>query len=169
MKRGVFLLLISVLLLLCGCSFEKATIKEPVRFYYQRSSFAYHTEESVIHPETREAAGHTEDLSYLLSNYLIGPTEEGLVSPFPYRTKLISLQQTDTDIRIELSDTVHSMTDAQFSLACACISLTCMELTGAESVTVVSGNQTLSTTREQLLLFDESTIGYGNDLQNEIQ
>lgn len=169
MKQRVSLLLLSVMLLLCGCSLEKAAIKEPVQFYYQRGSFAYHTGESVIHPETREAAGHTQDLPYLLSNYLMGPTEEGLVSPFPYRTKLVSLQQEENSIRIELSDTVHSMTDAQFSLACACISLTCMELTDAQSVTVVSGNQSLSTTREQLLLFDESTIGYGNDLQNDIQ
>lgn len=160
-----FLLLLS----LFGCALEKPNIKEPVKFYYQRSSFAYHTEESVIHAENREAAGHAADLAYLLSSYLIGPTEEGLISPFPAGTKLVSLQQQEHTILIELSDAVHTLSDSQFSLACACISLTCMELTDAQTVTVFNGNQTLSTSREQLLLFDESTVGFGNDLQAELQ
>lgn len=166
MKRILCVLLNLVFLLaFAGCTLEESSIKEPVRFFYQRSEFAYHTEDSVIRAEIREAAGHAKDLPYLLSNYLLGPTEDGLILPFPSGTKLISVQQEENTVTVVLSDTLRSLSDSQFSLACACISLTCMELTNAQTVTVINGDQTLSTTRDQLLLFDESTVGYGDALE----
>ena len=44
--------------------------------------------------------------------------------------------------------------DAEFSLACACLTMTCLEFTDAESVTVISGSRSV-TMDESLLTFSD--------------
>ena len=46
------------------------------------------------------------------------------------------------------------MTDAAFSLACACLTKTCMELTQASSVTVISGTRMVTMGPDNLILTD---------------
>lgn len=157
MKRLVSLLV--VLLILTGCGFSQTSVKEPVTFYYPRAAFAYQTENGVIGKEVREASGHVDDLSLLLSLYFSGPTDSGLLSPFPAGTKVIQITETEGTLTLQLTDTAQTLTDAQFSLACACLSLTAIGITGEDSVCITSGNRTLTTTPETLLLFDESILG----------
>lgn len=154
-KRFAVLLLTLFLTVSAGCSFASSHMIEPVNFYYRRTQFLYGSSDSVIGSESREASGHTEDLNYLLSLYLAGPVEEGLISPFSRGTLLLSVVQWNDSVTIEVSDTGRFLSDANFSLACACISKTCMELTGAESVTVISGSRSLTTTPNNILLADE--------------
>ncbi len=56
-------------------------MKNPVTFYYPRREYQYGAEDGVISSEQREASGHADDLHYLLSLYLIGPSSDELVSP----------------------------------------------------------------------------------------
>lgn len=155
MKRLCALLLIGCLLL-SGCSGFAERIKEPVTFYYLRSEYLYFIEDGVIASEQREASGHRDDLSYLLSLYLMGPSEESLVSPLPKSIRILKTEQSDTGIVLQLSDTSNTMDDIAFSLAGACLALTCFDLTDADTVSITSGERTLTLGRDTLLLYDSS-------------
>lgn len=153
MKRIIlFFLLLS--LCLSGCSSLGERIKEPVTFYYPRSEYSYFSPDGVIVSEEREASGHKDDLNYLLALYLMGPTTEGLVSSFPPTTKIFSLSATKKEITIQITNYDSTMSDVNFSLACACVSMTCFELSDCELVTVKSGNRSVSIARNSTTLSD---------------
>lgn len=153
--------LITVILFLCmllpGCGTSSEHIKEPVTFYYLQSEYSYGTENGVIAAEEREASGHRRDLNYLLALYMMGPSSENLTSPVPRGTKILSVEQTGTDVQLYLSDTADTLTDAEFSLACACLTLTCLDLSSAEEITVTCGSRSVTMNYENLILFDSST------------
>lgn len=153
MKRslGVCLLLC---LFLCGCGMER--MKEPVTFYYLKSNYEYFSCNGVIDREEREAAGHREDLSYLLALYLMGPTEEELRSPLPRGVWILAAAQEARQITIQLSDTLENMSDLDYSLACACLSMTCLDMTDAERVTIISGDRSVTMGWDTLTLYDGS-------------
>lgn len=152
MKR-IFCLILVVCLFLSGCSSFGERIKEPVTFYYLCSQY----QEDlccVISSEEWEASGHRNDLSFLLHLYLMGPSSDGLDSPLPYGTQILSVEQKDSRILLELTDTVQSLSDVEFTLACACLTLTCLDLTDAAEVTIQSGNRTTTMNRSSLSLYD---------------
>lgn len=153
MKKLVCLLLcLTLLAALCAC----AVVPESgVTFYYPRTSYIYNREDGVIAAETREASGHLTDVQYLLSLYLGGPMDPELREAFPQGTALLSVALEDALLRVELSDTADTLTDAQYSLACTCLTLTCRELFGAESVTVVSGTRSVTLSGDEVLLYEE--------------
>lgn len=164
MKRcGMLILAIS--LFFSGCGFFTEHIKEPVTFYYLKSEIQYFSNEPVIASEEREASGHRHDLSYLMALYLMGPTEEELVSPIPRGTRIFKALQTEEGISLHISDTAATMDDISFSLACTCLSLTCLELTDAPAVTITSGERVITMSRETLTLYDGSTDAAGEDTQ----
>ena len=113
--------------------------------------------DSVIVAEEREAYGHGRDLSYLLAFYLMGPMKEGLVCPLPEGTGIVSVEQASSGISLVLTDTLETLSDADYSLACACLTLTCLNITGGEKVTITSGSRSVTMTRNTLTLFDGGT------------
>ncbi len=156
MKRFCCLLL-CLSLLLTGCGFFGERIKEPVTFYYLRDEYQFGSGGGVIGSEIREASGHRDSLSYLLALYLIGPSDEELHSPIPRGINIFSAELVENTVKLKLSDTSASLTDAGFSLACACLTLTCLDLTGAEEVTITSGSRSVTMSRDNLTLFDSTT------------
>ena len=144
------LLLLLLLALLPGCS-ERS--KEPVTFYYLRQNYQENMD-TLIASEVREVSGHRDDLKYLLSFYLMGPADKELCSPLPRGAVLYQLEQTDTELTITLSDTSSTLSDGEFTLASACLSLTCMDLLPLESVTVASGSRNRTIRRSDLILTD---------------
>lgn len=153
MKR-FFCIAMTLLLLLAGCASQG--YRDPVTFYYPRSQYQYGGDQSVIAREDREASGHRWDLEYLMALYLMGPSEEELRSPLPRGTQMLRVERKGSAITLTLSEVPSSMTDAAFSLACACLTRTCMSLTKTDSVTVVSGNRSITMTTENLILVDSS-------------
>ena len=155
MKKMLCTALVIVLLvsLLPGCGQK---IKEPVTFYYLITNY----QENMVSPiagEEREVAGYRDNLKYLLTFYLMGPISQELSSPLPRGTQLCSIGQDGANLTIEISDTASALNDSRFSLACACLSMTCMGLTQAEEVTVVSGSRSLTLSQSNLLLTDTVT------------
>ena len=155
MKKILCAALAAVLLisLLPGCGQK---MKEPVTFYYQVTDYQG-TMACPIAGEEREVAGYRDNLKYLLSFYLMGPISKDLVSPLPRGTLVYNITQEDTELTIELSNTSALLTDSEFSLACACLSMTCMGLANVENVTIVSGSRSLTISRDNLLLNDTVT------------
>lgn len=164
MKR-LLCLILPLCLALAGCELAGERIKEPVTFYYLRAEYSYGTGESVIVSEDREASGHRSDLSYLLALYLVGPSAETLVSPLPQGTRILSVARTETEIQLELSDLTDVLTDAEFSLACACLTLTCLELTGATQVSITSGARAITMSKDSLALIDSSVTAATEETQ----
>lgn len=146
MKRTVCLIALFAVLL-SGCS----GMKEPVTFYYVSEDYREDMSQ-VITKEQREAAGHLSDLAYLLAMYSLGPGTEGMVSPLPKGTQIIPTEHTEAGIVLSLSTNAQNLSDADFTLAAACLGLTCMELTDAPSVTLTCGERSITVTPENLLL-----------------
>lgn len=153
MKRLLSLLILSALLF-SGCSGQSQHMKEPVTFYYLRSQFEYGSTQSIMGGEEWESSGHRNDLRYLMALYLIGPSSEELRSPLPLGTRILSAEQEGSSVTLTLSEMPAAMTDAAFSLACSCLTRTCMGLTQADSVSVVSGTRTVTMGADNLILTD---------------
>ena len=156
MKR-LFCLILAWCLLLSGCTLTGEHIKEPVTFYYVRSEYPFTAKDPILASEEREASGHRDDLTYLLALYLIGPTDEELVSPIPKGTRIYSAEVKDGTVYLNMSDTDSTLTDSGFTIACACLSLTCIDLTGAQAVTITSGGREVTMTADSLMLYDIPT------------
>ncbi len=133
--------------------------QDTVNFYYVRSDFSYGSPDGVIGAEARNVGDHEGDLDYLLALYLGGPLDSQLVSPFPNRTtpRLLSVKVKGNILHINLSDLSTVMTDGKFTLACACLSKTCLELANVQAVEITSGNRSLRLTPANLVFYDEST------------
>lgn len=153
MRSVILLGLLLSAIFLPGCSSAEP---KGSSFYYCRklSDYRYFEEQGVIRAESRDLTGHKNDLRYMVSLYLAGPMEEDLVSPFTNATMLISAELTDNKVYIELSGHNKILTDSEFSLACACMTLTCMDYTSCESVTVVSGGRSVTMDASSILLYD---------------
>ena len=151
MKRSICMILI-LSMLLSGCGFFGERIKTPVTFYYLCDNY----EEElccVIVSEEREASGHVGDLPYLLALYLMGPTsEETLSSPYP--DLMLTAQQSGSHIDLELKNLPETVSEIDFSLICACLALTSLDITGAEDVTISCGDRIRTLDRDALTLYD---------------
>ena len=160
MKRLLCLLLIAAAMLsLAGCGTSPAD--DSVTFFYARpmADYRYGEPDGVIASEYRDAAGHMDDLEYLLSLYLHGPVDESLISPFPAGTQLEQLSWKESILTIQLSSGLSSLQGSDLTLACTCIAKTCFELTEATVVIVTthgSDSVSLRFTRDSLLLSDGS-------------
>lgn len=152
MKRLVCSVLF-VCLLLTGCSASGEWLKEPVTFYYVRENYEKDMEQVVV-PEVREAAGHREDLSYLLALYSMGPSQEDLQMLFPRNTTILPTERTQLSVELTLSENTQTMTDVDFTLASACLAMTCMELIDVQQVTVVSGDRNITIREDNLMLYN---------------
>ena len=157
MKRLIaFLLILSLCLSLAACADPHA-----ITFYYARekTEYQYGAADGVMVGESREAAGHVDDLRYLLILYLHGPVSENLRSPFPAGTDLVELTQEGDSLTIRLSSIVSVLEGTDLTLACACLARTCFDLTDVRTVTILAkGLETVSMTmeRDDLLLTDDS-------------
>ena len=151
MKRLISLVL--ALLLLSGCGIIGERIKDPVTFYYIRADYQKDMGEVIV-SEIREASGHKYDLPYLLALYSMGPASDDLQAPFPANIQILPTEHTDAGIVLSLSDTLENMTDAEYTLGSACLALTCMELTNASQITVVSGGRSITINRDNFVTFE---------------
>lgn len=140
MKRLISVILI-LALCLSGCDFGRDRMKEPVSFYYLREhsgsdDYDVFFTEGAIGAETREAAGHRNDLNYLLALYLQGPMDAQFESPFPVGSKIEDIQNENGELTIVMNTISSRFNDMELTIACACLAKTCMGLTDADVVTV---------------------------------
>ena len=154
MKRLLCFLFALMLLFLCGCTGSAG--EDPAVFYYCRTEYSFGSDSAVIAAEERDITGHEGDLQYLLSLYLVGPLDEELESPFPSRTKVLSVLQENDTILLEITDCSNLLSDVHFSLGCACLAMTTLDLTHAAQVTIISGEETVTLNPDSLLLYDNA-------------
>ncbi len=166
MKRFLCLLLSTLLLgSILGCHYnENGDILEPVEFCYLRNNdqFLYGTQSGVFGTEIREAAGHRDDVNYLLSMYMRGPQSSHLRSPFPTGCRLRDIRYNGSTICLVLTGELLTLTNTDLTLACAALSLTCLGLSDVTAVRIESvlDGKTFSITldADSLLLAEENTM-----------
>lgn len=158
MKRIIALTLwVAAMFCLFGCAAKIDEPAEPVRFFYPRptDSISFVQKDGAITHETRESAGHVGDHAYLLNLYLLGPSAEGLRNPFPSGTKLMFFEVRNGIAEVVLSEPFARLSGMDLTAACACLSLTVQELTGAQTVSIgVAGQQLDGQTRITMRLED---------------
>jgi hypothetical protein len=96
------------------------------------------TPESLIVPEPRESSGFENKPDKLIDLYLRGPVDSRFVTPFPKDTILISSHRVYDILYLRLSNRISRLSGIDLFIACACLTLTAAEITGAKEVVISS-------------------------------
>ena len=166
MKR--FLILVLVALMLTGCAFSGNRMNDPVTFYYLRiasddATYDAYYADGIIGSEEREASGYRGNLRNLLTFYFRGPLDPNLTSPFPTGCRILDVSQKSSRLIIQLNPILAEKTEVEITAACACLAMTCMELTDVDTVQIEAKNAedkvlfSRTITGENLFLNDEYT------------
>ncbi len=155
MKRLLILCCIGCLLL-CGCQLESREDREPVLFYYRQAEFVLGEDNGSIAAEERDGTGHITDMNYLLRLYLAGPLSEELICPFPSDVQLSSIRTGQGKVTVTLTGSPEHLPEAQKTLACACLTLTCLDIFEEETVMILWGEEIITMDESCLTLFDSS-------------
>lgn len=143
------------LLLLSGCGRSGKPLFDPVYFYYPRVEYEYGYSDGVITWEAMDGTGYMEDYQYLLGEFFSGPVDEGYYNPFPEGTELLNAWVEEDIFFLELSQEALALPEHQFNLGCACLSMTCFELTPVRAVSFRCGEKSLTIPRGEYLLMDD--------------
>ena len=168
MKYRIIVIIV-LLLFLAGCSAENNRYDTPVTFYYVQNEITFGSDSAVIKATQREAKGHREDYSYLISQYLNGPITYDCVSPFPAGTTLKELHWDHNRAQIVLSPEITTLSGVDLILACGCLTKTVSELIGVNTVQIrsssglINGEEILSFDADSFLYLDQATPDYKYD------
>lgn len=162
-RRIMALFLLVPLILLTGCHVEMQNESgESVRFYYLVTDARLETGEGPADWELFDIQGHETDYEWILANYFAGPSTEGLTAPFPKTTSLISVEVLDGVAYVNASKELAQLTGIDVTIACSCITMTCLQLEGIESVVIradgwdLNGRHMVSMNADSLILEDGS-------------
>jgi len=163
MKRLLsFVLCVSLLIVLAGCSSVQSNRDTDVHFYYLQTEALYHGQDGVITAVRQDNLSRTSDIYYLLAFYLNGPADSRYRSPFPVATKIISVKEENGIVTVITNPKFASLNGLDLTNACACLALTCMNLLDAQQVSIqyLEGDeliQIMDLSLEDILLTDQLT------------
>ena len=152
MKRPVSLLLSMVLLLsLAGCAYVAAKAQEGESYsvYYEEKDLGGAGGGDAVRAESVSLPG-AEDMTTqqlaeaLLSRLLSGPSDDGLKSPVPANTQLLSCSLRDTHALVDLSGSYGTLSGVGLTMADYCIALTLTQLKEIHTVSVTVRGQELA-------------------------
>jgi hypothetical protein len=154
-----FLCLLFALVLLSGCVQEPK--KTEAVFYYPREVYFYNRDDAVVAKEFRDKGGSTS-VSYLLDIYLQGPLSDNLQNPFPQNLRLFSVHTDGKTIYMTVTDELATLSGASLILACSCLGMTAMELTGCSSAEIRC--ESLLLDGRKAIFINENTILYSDSM-----
>ena len=163
-KILIVVLAVAMLLPIFGCAEEEPEIVVPVTYYYRRAVISFESKTGIVAPEARESQGHENDLTYLLNQYFNGPNDKDLHRTFPLGTQLVSISVSPQHTLITVSGHLASLKGIDLTIACTCITMTVMELTGTQKVEIKADRALLNDAEsiimdlDSLLMLDESAI-----------
>lgn len=94
----------------------------------------------------------------LFSALMNGPTQKGLVSPFPQGVTLVSWELSDGLLTLNLSEQYGGLADVSLTLADYCLVLTMSQLAGVESVQIQSDGHTYHSRSHQSMTAQEAIL-----------
>lgn len=159
--RKLLALLLILSLLLAGCSQADTGYITALKFYYPLQTTDYTMGSAYLQPELREGAGLDKRIENILDLYLAGPADPITYRmPFQYNTRVVSVSREIGILNVTLSSGFATYTGLDLTIACACITMTCLELTSAETIrirakdTTLDGAEFIEMSRDSLLLID---------------
>ena len=160
-------LLLAAALLMLSFSGCKGTEDNHFHFYYLRTSdtISFGQSDALVAPVSRQISGQSSDLTYLLQLYFEGPSEEGFESPFPGGTRLFSARLEGKLLILEVSEPFSQLENIQLALAGACLTATCQELAGVETVQVLCAEESYQFYRSDYTFLDVIDTQSGKDTQ----
>ncbi len=132
MKKRMAAWLILLLCLLAACGQKNATRGSYQIYFLPDRQTGYG---SALAAQEWEGTG-TPQNEELMQALLDGPTQEGLVSPFPRGVSVQALEIEGNTICVTLSEQYSGLTDVSQTLADACIVMTLCQLPGIEAVEI---------------------------------
>lgn len=157
MKKILLLALALCLLFTCiGCGNEQ---ESNYKFYYVRTpeTIAYGQADALIAPVPQEIASPDAELNYLIQLYLNGPQDSHFQNPIPKGTYLLSTILREDMLVLVLSREFSTLEGIQLTLAGACLTATCHELTGRAKIQVISGGESYDFDLTSYTFLDDST------------
>ena len=163
-KFFVWILAFAMLFPLLGCAEDAPEIIDPITYYYRRAEVSFESKTGIVAPEVRESQGHENDLNYLLNQYFSGPNDKALQRTFPLGTQLVSISVSSQHTVILVSGHLANLKGIDLTIACACITMTLMELTGTQLVEIKADRALLNDAEsiimdmDSLLMLDDSAM-----------
>ena len=168
MKRLICLLLLCSLCLgLAACGQTQEKFQVPVNFYYPRVDATFGSSDSLIAATTAEGMGYSKDPVGLLNIYLQGPKDGRYRTPFPENTLIVSMELANGIVRLSMSENFDALTGMDLTIACACLTLTALDLTDANSVRISVAGTTLN--GESYIRMDRSCLTLLDTIDTEAQ
>lgn len=165
MKRSFCCLLCCACLLLCiGCGKNSADSETGTAFFYPQAQLSYQPGSAAIGSELRSLENHGT-WAQVLNIYFAGPQSEHLSSPFPAGLETRKTTIENGTLYITVSAHLAQLTGLELTMACSCLTLTCLELTGADTVVIsaedslLDGQKTITMDKNTLLLLDSVLEG----------
>lgn len=156
MAKRLIALFLLLTMLFTGCSVgaDKDSMTNPFRFYYKPANVEADFGLGAVPFEYRDMGTHGEDYSWVLERYLKGPLSSELAAPFQVTTTLEALTLEDGCMYLTLSESFADLTDIDLTVACACITLTCLEFREVSSVSIRVEGKLLGGRREMVMSRD---------------
>ncbi len=158
MKKICSLFLILTLALTVASCGNKNSSKTGVAFYYRSTSLSG----SGLQAEYREEFSAKDDLTDVLRAYILGPSGEALISPFRPEHRVLTANVTNDTVYIVMSTSFANLQGLDLVLACSCLTVTSLELTGAKYVCIsaegvlLDGQKAIVLDLDSLVLTDDS-------------
>lgn len=157
MKRLICAFLILVLsVFLFACQPKIEPILQPVNFYYRNAQLRYGSDDGLISAQITESASFAGNVLAILNEYLKGPDSDRFSVTFPASTKVLELEFVGSTAYLQMNDSFSRLTGIDLTIACACITKTTIELTGASAVCISAVNESLDGAPS--ITMDESSL-----------
>lgn len=169
MKKCIIPLLV-FLLLLCGCS-QKAKTNTGTAFWYLRGNYQYGPEISMFACEYVNTDGL--DTEAALKQYLEGPADAELRSPFHAGTVLVGYLEEEGAAKVTLSQEFASGNESDTHCAAICLAKTLNGFTGCEDLQIFLADAPdtvfLQLTPQDFALYDEVITDMVETPENEVK
>lgn len=143
MKRYISLLLImAICFTLCACKPAPEKIEQPANFYYRNAEISFGANDGLISALPSETVGFDSTIT-ILNEYLKGPKSSEFDTTFPASTKVQQFTIVGDRADVQLNDSLARLTGIDLTIACACLTITTIELTGVSTVTISTANEAL--------------------------
>lgn len=153
MRRTLSLLLL-LLFLLSGCGSSRSS--GGYQLYFQTDPEAS-THGAAISSQSYSGKGEP-GVEELFSALMAGPTQKGLITPFPQGVTLVSWELSDGLLTLNLSEQYGGLADVTLTLADYCLVLTMSQIAGVESVQIQSDGHTYHSRSHQTMTAQEAVL-----------
>lgn len=161
-KATAWILCLCFLVGMGGCARQSNAeqLKSPMKFYYKTSDASYGDGLGATDYELRETYGHEADYVWVLTEYLKGPLSQKLTAPFQRSVSIVSAERSGDRLQLRMTQELANLSGVDLTVACACITLTCLEFPGVEAVSIcavgskLDGKTEILLSRNNLLLED---------------